>query len=191
MLRCIVLYCIVFVHQYMLPFSFIYIHVYVCINDEIAYIIILYTTKNIHWYIHTVYAYMKHIPSISFNLLGWLLYNRCCAFPSTVQWMKVFSKYTLSRAGWFDSTLIMKNSTLLSVLLQHEDGLLYPRSVLVDCCVEFHSNNLAITCINVNYDDIILYRTMHNEIYTQYIYVYEVLTFNLLVDCWIIDVVLQ
>ena len=95
----------------------------------------------------------------------------------------------LSRAGWFDSTLIMKNSTLLSVLLQHEDGLLYPRSVLVDCCVEFHSNNLAITCINVNYDDIILYRTMHNEIYTQYIYVYEVLTFNLLVDCWIIDVV--
>lgn len=77
----------------------------------------------------------------------------------------------------------MKNSTLLSVLLQHEDGLLYPHSVLVDCCVEFHSNNLAITCINVNYDDIILYRTMHNEIYTQYIYVYEVLTFNLLVDC--------
>ena len=77
----------------------------------------------------------------------------------------------------------MKNSTLLSVLSQHEDGLLYPHSVLVDCCVELHSNNLAITCINVNYDDIILYRTMHNEIYTQYIYVYEVLTCNLLVDC--------
>ena len=80
----------------------------------------------------------------------------------------------------------MKNITLLSVLSQHEDGLLYPHSVLVDCCVELHSNNLAITCINVsmmNSIHIILYRTMHNEIYTQYIYIYEVLTCNLLVDC--------
>jgi len=181
----VVLYCIILCISSAI---LIYIHVYVCINDEIAYI---YHSVYTLIYTHDVCMYTKHIPSISFNLFGWLLYNRCCAFPSTVQWMKVFSKYTLSRAGWFDSTLIMKNSTLLSVLLQHEDGLLYPRSVLVDCCVEFHSNNFAITCINVNYDDIILYRTMHNEIYTQYIYVYEVLTFNLLVDCWIIDVVLQ
>jgi len=176
----------------MLPFSFIY--TCICMHKWWEGIHIYHYVYNKEYtliYTHDVCMYTKHIPSISFNLFGWLLYNRCCAFPSTVQWMKVFSKYTLSRAGWFDSTLIMKNSTLLSVLLQHEDGLLYPRSVLVDCCVEFHSNNLAITCINVNYDDIILYRTMHNEIYTQYIYVYEVLTFNLLVDCWIIDVVLQ
>ena len=61
----------------------------------------------------------------------------------------------------------MKNSTLLSVLSQHEDGLLYPHSVLVDCCVELHSNNLAITCINVS----MMNSTMHNEIYTQYIYI--------------------
>ena len=91
----VVLYCIILCISSAI---LIYIHVYVCINDEIAYI---YHSVYTLIYTHDVCMYTKHIPSISFNLFGWLLYNRCCAFPSTVQWMKVFSKYTIlsSSAG--------------------------------------------------------------------------------------------
>ena len=104
MLRCIVLYCIVFVHQYMLPFSFIY--TCICMNKWWEGIHIYHYVYNKEYtliYTHDVCMYAKHIPSISFDLFGWLLYNRFCAFPSTVQWTKVFSKYTIlsSRVIWF------------------------------------------------------------------------------------------
>ena len=93
----VVLYCIILCISSAI---LIYIHVYVCINDEIAYI---YHSVYTLIYTHDVCMYAKHIPSISFDLFGWLLYNRFCAFPSTVQWTKVFSKYTIlsSRVIWF------------------------------------------------------------------------------------------
>ena len=96
----VVLYCI-----YASVYVAILIYIYTCICmykwwDSIHYHSV-YNKEYTLIYTHDVCMYTKHIPSISFNLFGWLLYNRCCAFPSTVQWMKVFSKYTIlsSSAG--------------------------------------------------------------------------------------------